>query len=68
MAKSAADNEVNIGRMDITCGKDLVTCVKQRSKVLMFYIEEKSITDIESGLPTSLSPLTDTMKIHQVSL
>ena len=68
MAKSAADNEVNIGRMDITCGKDLVTCVKRRSKVLMFYIEEKSITDIESGLPTSLSPLTDTMKIHQVSL
>ncbi|WAR19055.1 hypothetical protein MAR_000893 [Mya arenaria] len=32
----------------------------------MFYGEEQSILELESQLPTSLKPLTDTMKIRQI--
>ncbi|XP_052769712.1 uncharacterized protein LOC128209635 [Mya arenaria] len=33
---------------------------------MMIYVEEQSILELESQLPTSLKPLTDTMKIHQL--
>ncbi|WAR24778.1 hypothetical protein MAR_038447 [Mya arenaria] len=64
--KRAADRQVHTYQKDITSGMEFVANVQQCSSVMMFYVEEQSILELESQLPTSLKPLTDTMKIHQL--
>ncbi|WAR13556.1 hypothetical protein MAR_027736 [Mya arenaria] len=62
----AADKQVHTYQKDITSGREFVASVQQCSSGMMFYVEEQSILELESQLPTSLKPLTDTMKIHQL--
>ncbi|WAR26590.1 hypothetical protein MAR_012294 [Mya arenaria] len=64
--KRAADKQVHTYQKDITSGREFVANVQQCSSVMMFYVEEQSILELESQLPTSLKPLPDTMKIHQL--
>ncbi|WAR19946.1 hypothetical protein MAR_001784 [Mya arenaria] len=64
--KRAADKQVHTYQKDITSGREFVANVQQCSSVMMIYVEEQSILELESQLPTSLKPLTDTMKIHQL--
>jgi len=65
--KRNADTQVNVHQKDITCAKDFLQCVTSGSTSIKFFeVSEDDITSIEDGLPNTLLPIRNTMKIHQV--
>ena len=65
--KRAADHQVNVKCRDITNAKDLVEAVEPSSTVKMFLVDESKIEEYEKLLPSDLTAIPGTMKIHQVS-
>lgn len=63
--KRAADAFVANGG-SITNAKSLMSAISGKTKVEMFEIQESDITSIEKVIPSNLSAVSGTMKLHQL--
>jgi len=67
VVKRNADTQVNVHQNDITCVRDFLQCVTSGSTSIKFFeVSKDDIMAIEDGLPNTMLPVRNTIKVHQV--
>ena len=65
--KRSADSAVDHGD-DIPDAQTFYDIIKDRTKVKLFFVDEKAIDSVAENIPIGLKPVAHTMKLHQIGL